>query len=398
MKQKRSKYFIPFKKNSEIEGTLSKMLKGAFVSQESSGIYTWLQLGLLSLEKLIKIIDKYHNNVGAIKILVPMLQEASLWKKSGRFNEYGPEILKIQDRNKHDFIFGPTAEEVFTKLLTQFSLNKNIFPLNFYNIQWKFRDEIRPRFGIIRSREFLMKDAYTFHKDEECLLNTYQKMFYLYRDIFLELGLNPVTLKADTELMGGSLSHEFLIPSEFGETRISFSKKPSKKIKWEERNYTFEDKNGEKYIEIGHIYALGDKYSQTFKLKHPETKKPVQMGCYGIGVSRILGIMFEQKNLGPIAPFAITLITIGKTEKCKTMAEQIFNNHNDIIWDDRTNISAGEKFAEAELIGSPIQIIIGDKEAETNTITIKQTNWNSEEDNLENIDFNLLNKKNKSNL
>lgn len=375
MKKQRSSYFIPFKKHSEFEGAIGKMFQGAFIIQQSSGIYSWLNLGLLSLEKLNKIIDKHLEKINAIKILAPMLQEANLWKKSLRFDEYGAEMLKIKDRNNHDFVFGPTGEELFTNLLTQLPFNKKNFPLILYNTQWKFRDEIRPRYGIIRGREFLMNDAYSFHNNQESLMEMYQTMFQTYCNIYEELGLNAITLNAPVELMGGYLSHEFLIPSEFGETTISFKKIPSTQIKWEERDYAYENSEGEKYIEIGHIYALGNKYSNIFKLKFPGTKDPMQMGCYGIGVSRILGIMFEKPNLGLIAPFDLTLLSLSSSSQTMELSNKIFSFFDDIIWDDREHINPGEKFAEADLIGSPIQVIIGNKEAVENKVTIKTKDY-----------------------
>lgn len=381
MKKQRTSYFIPFKKHcsAEFEGTLSKMFKGAFVIQQSSGIYSWLNLGLLSLEKLNKIIDKHLDKINAVKILTPMLQEASLWKASNRFEGYGAEMLKIKDRNNHDFVFGPTGEELFTNLLSSLPFEKRNFPLILYNTQWKFRDEIRPRYGIIRGREFLMKDAYSFHDNQESLMETYHQMFRTYHDIYSELGMPAVTLNAPVELMGGYLSHEFLIPSEFGETTLSFKKPLTSHANWDERDFAQEDPKGQKYIEIGHIYALGDKYSQIFKLNFPGTQTPMQMGCYGIGVSRVLGAMFEKDNLGVIAPFDATLISLQSSDAntsnaIKNLSTKIFSHFPDIIWDDREYATPGDKFAEADLIGSPLQIIIGAKEATENLITIKTNN------------------------
>lgn len=384
MKAKRTEYFIPFRKESEFEGSIGKMFRGGFVQQNSSGIYTWLNLGIRSLEKAVKIIEKAHEQYGVIKILAPMLHESSLWKITGRYETFGSEMLKIRDRRNHEFIFGPTAEELFCSVVKTFPYNKNTFPLNMYNIQWKFRDEIRPRFGVIRGREFLMKDAYSFHKDKKCLLETYEKMFYLYRDVFIEMGFEPITLKADVGVMGGSMSHEFLIKSEYGETLVELKEPVSKIIKWDERNNAYESESGEKYAEIGHIYALGNKYSTPFKLNHPETNEPLEMGCYGIGISRIVGLMFEKQDLGVIAPFAKTLITISEDKKSKEIATKIFDKYEDIIWDDRYNVSVGSKYAEADLIGSPMQIIIGPQELETNEVIIKK-NGNKFKENLSNI-------------
>ncbi|WP_342262222.1 aminoacyl--tRNA ligase-related protein [Alphaproteobacteria bacterium endosymbiont of Tiliacea citrago] len=372
MKVKRSNYYLPFKKESEFDGAIGKMIKGGFVHQTSSGIYAWLNLGLRSLEKTIKIVEKVHEKNGVIKVLSPMLQEGTLWEKTGRDQTFGNEMLKIYDRNNHKFIFGPTAEELFCSLLQSFQYNKQTFPLKLYNIQWKFRDEIRPRFGIIRGREFLMKDAYSFHKDKNCLLETYEQMFYIYREIFTEIGFEPVTLHADVGLMGGFMSHEFLVPSEFGETELQFKKPVSKSIQWEEKDHAYEASSDVKYAEIGHIYALGDKYTSAFKLNYPGTKEAMMMGCYGIGVSRIVGLMFEKENLGPIAPFDVTLISISNDEKCKEIANKFYDKYDDIIWDDREDVSIGSKYSEADLIGSPLQIIIAPKELENEEVIIKK--------------------------
>lgn len=374
MKKKRSLYYIPTRKDSEFSGALGKMFKGGFVAQQSSGIYSWLNLGVLSIEKLNKIIDEHFSEINAIKFLTPMLQEAELWKTTGRFDEYGSEMLKIKDRNNHDFVFGPTGEELFTSLLARLPFDKKTFPLVLYNTQWKFRDEIRPRYGVIRGREFLMNDSYSFNETKESLIETYQQMFYVYKSIYTKLGFSPITLYADVGLMGGYLSHEFLIPSEFGESTIKFKNQPSKDIKWEERDYAYEDPNGEKYIEIGHIYALGDKYSKTFKLNFPGTQNPVQMGCYGIGVSRVFGAMFEKNDLGTIAPFDVTLLTLSNKTEIMEFSEKIYNHFEDILWDDRNDIQSGEKFAEADLIGSPLQIIIGKQEFQNQQITLKKNN------------------------
>lgn len=396
MKVKRSEYFIPFKKDvkiSEIAGCSNKeqsnstnaivrMLKGGFIHQQASGIYTWLNLGLRMLEKVIKIIDEEHEKVGAIKILMPTLHPAKLWKESNRYQEYGSEMLKIFDRHEREFVYGPSAEEMFTEILTQWPLNKNSFPMTLYNIQWKFRDEIRPRFAIVRSREFLMKDAYSFHKNMDCLMNTYQIMFNVYSNIFSRLKLNVCTFSSDVGIMGGHLSHEFLVKSNFGETLINYEKWPSQPIKWEERdNATLDEtefdeatsQNREKYAEIGHIYALGNKYTKPFKLHNLETKEPLEMGCYGIGVSRLIGVIFENNihDLGVLAPFKYTIVTMQNDDRCNELAQKIMDFVDEAIWDDR-DISCGVKFAEADLIGSPLQIRIGLKELEKNEVQIKQ--------------------------
>ncbi len=388
MHVKRSSYFIPFKKDSDVQGPLGRMIRGAFVHQQVSGMYIWLPIGLRMLEKVMKIIEREHEKVGAQKLLMPILHEANLWKQSGRYQEYGPEMLKIIDRHEREFVYGPSAEEMFTQILTKWPLNKNSFPMILYNMQWKFRDEIRPRFGVIRSREFLMKDAYSFDKTEEDMMITYQKMFNVYSNIFSTLGLNVCTFSSDVGIMGGSLSHEFVIKSEFGETVIEFDNWPKQPLHWEEKDnarviegqeamdtYTAKHENtqGNKYAEIGHIYALGQKYTQTFRLLNPENQQPIFMGCYGIGVSRLVAILFENhiEDLGVCAPFEKTLITIGQDESSIELAQKIFDNTQEIIWDDR-DVSYGIKCAEADLLGSQMQIHIGKKEIDNGQIIIKE--------------------------
>lgn len=376
MKTKRSKYFIPFKKESTFDGNLGRMIKGAFIHQEAAGIYTWLSLGQRMLEKATKIIDEELEKIDALKICMPILHEAKLWKKSERYDEFGSEMLKIFDRNNHEFVYGPSAEEMITNLVSKWGLNKNSLPFVAYNTQWKFRDEIRPRFGVIRSREFLMKDAYSFHKTSACLEETYKKMFQVYSNIFYKMGLNVCTISSDVGIMGGSMSHEFIIESEFGEEHVKYDNFPSSPIKWEERNNVEIDPNAsssKKFAEIGHIYALEDKYSKTFKLLNPENNQPLLMGCYGIGVSRLIALVFEKHSfdLGALSPFKYTILNINQNENVIEAANKFFQECNEVIWDDR-DVSYGIKCAEADLIGSPIQIHIGSKELENNQVIIKR--------------------------
>jgi prolyl-tRNA synthetase len=380
MKAIRSKYFIPFQRDTKFTGAIGQMIRGGFVHQEAPGIFTWLPLGMKMLEKISAIIDEEHAKVGAQKLLMPTLHPINLWRASGRYEEYGSEMLKIFDRNKNEFVYAPSSEEMATHLLTTWGINKESLPITIYNIQWKFRDEIRPRFGVVRAREFLMKDAYSFHASEECLHNTYQIMFEVYSKIFSRLGIDICTFEADVGLMGGSLSHEFITESEFGETEIQYNTWPTQPIQWNERNNAklIEHINGaKKYAEIGHIYALGQKYTTTFKLNNPQTKQPLFMGCYGIGVSRLVAILFEKGinsgNLGVTAPFKYTILNIGQNESVINTAKLIFEKFDNIIWDDR-DISYGQKCAEADLIGSPIQIHIGEKELQTNSVIIKKNN------------------------
>ncbi len=390
MKIFRSKYFLSFKKeentkNNTVDNTIENMTRAGFIQQESSGIYSWLLPGTLMLEKISKIIDKHLEKANALKIIMPTIQDAALWKKSNRFNEYGPEILKIKDRNERDYVYGPTAEEAITNLISGWNLNKNSFPLIAYNTQWKFRDEIRPRFGIVRGREFLMNDTYSFHKTEDCMMETYQKMFAIYSAIFQELNLNVATFKADVGLMGGIMSHEFVVKSSYGEASLEYEKWPEQPLKWSEKDNLTEAENNtedkysenDKYCEIAHIYALGDKYTKTFKAHNPENNLPLLMGCYGIGVSRIAAIIFEnaEHDLGKASPFDAIIISISSEveETCKTIMN-LFPENQNIIFDDRNvsgNISYGQKCIEADLLKAPLQIHVGKKELESGSVIIK---------------------------
>lgn len=379
MKVKRSNYFIPFKKETDSQGSTAWMIKGGFINKHAAGMFSWLPLGLRMLEKVIDIIVEEHEKVGAQKMLMPILQEASLWKTSGRYEGYGSEMLKIYDRHEREFIYGPSAEEMFTQLVSKWQLNKSSLPIILYNIQWKFRDEIRPRFGVVRSREFLMKDAYSFDKTEEAMMETYKKMFEVYSNIFAKLNLPVCTFSSDVGVIGGNLTHEFVIKSEFGESLVEFDNFPSQPLQWEERDNvkvieSREIQEGEsKYAEIAQIYALGQKYSQPFNLVSPENQEPVYMGCYGIGVTRLIAIIFENSmhDLGICAPFENSIITIGQDSAVNEVANKIYNQLKEVIWDN-TDSSYGIKCAQADLIGSKTQIHIGKKDLDNNQITLKE--------------------------
>jgi prolyl-tRNA synthetase len=373
---RRSKFFIPFRQNVK-EEPLSRMVKAGFISQHASGIFTWLNLGLRMIEKINKIVDEELSSIGAIKILMPTLQDAALWEKSDRLNSFGKEMLVVRDQHEREFIYGPTAEEVVTDLISKWPINKNSFPLILYNIQLKFRDEIRPRYAVLRSREFLMKDAYSFHKDEECLLKTYKDMFEAYARIFSRLGLKVFSNKADTGAMGGFMSHEFQIKATFGENNLQYEKEPSNPISWEERDHAYESESEQNYAEVGHIFALGDRYTQKLKALNPENGKPLLMGCYGIGISRLAGLAFdtaENGDLGVLAPFKYTILGLHLNDAIFKLAEDIAQMlpANEVIFDDR-DVSAGVKFNEADLIGSPIQVHIGQRELDHGKVIIKKS-------------------------
>ena len=391
---KRSNFFIDCKKHTQEKEGLARMIKGGFIEKHASGIYIWLNLGLRMLEKVKKIIKDELDAAGCLEILMPTVQDQALWDKTERSNSFGKEFLRFKDRNERNFLYGPTAEEVVTDLVSKFQIKKQEFPITLYNIQWKFRDEIRPRFGLLRAREFLMKDAYSFHQEESCLMQTYEKMFQAYSRIFEKLGISICTNEADTGEMGGFLSHEFQVKCKLGENQLEYDNWPNQPIQWNERDNAkikeSEDSN-EKFTEIGHLFALGDKYTSKLGAVIRENGKPLLMGCYGIGISRIIGVLFEnaeEKSLGKLAPFKYNILLIDKSdeslEALKQVNTKLEEDNEDILIDDREFASFGQKISEAKLIGSEIIIIIGKREASKNKIGIIK---NNEEQTYEINDF-----------
>ena len=391
---KRSNFFIDCKKHTQEKEGLARMIKGGFIEKHASGIYIWLNLGLRMLEKVKKIIKDELDAAGCLEILMPTVQDQALWDKTERSNSFGKEFLRFKDRNERNFLYGPTAEEVVTDLVSKFQIKKQEFPITLYNIQWKFRDEIRPRFGLLRAREFLMKDAYSFHQEESCLMQTYEKMFQAYSRIFEKLGISICTNEADTGEMGGFLSHEFQVKCKLGENQLEYNNWPNQPIQWNERDNAkikeSEDSN-EKFTEIGHLFALGDKYTSKLGAVIRENGKPLLMGCYGIGISRIIGVLFEnaeEKSLGKLAPFKYNILLIDKSdeslEALKQVNTKLEEDNEDILIDDREFASFGQKISEAKLIGSEIIIIIGKREASKNKIGIIK---NNEEQTYEINDF-----------
>ena len=391
---KRSNFFIDCKKHTQEKEGLARMIKGGFIEKHASGIYIWLNLGLRMLEKVKKIIKDELDAAGCLEILMPTVQDQALWDKTERSNSFGKEFLRFKDRNERNFLYGPTAEEVVTDLVSKFQIKKQEFPITLYNIQWKFRDEIRPRFGLLRAREFLMKDAYSFHQEESCLMKTYEKMFQAYSRIFEKLGISICTNEADTGEMGGFLSHEFQVKCKLGENQLEYDNWPNQPIQWNERDNAKikeSEDSKEKFTEIGHLFALGDKYTSKLGAVIRENGKPLLMGCYGIGISRIIGVLFEnaeEKSLGKLAPFKYNILLIDKSdeslEALKQVNTKLEEDNEDILIDDREFASFGQKISEAKLIGSQIIIIIGKREASKNKIGIIK---NNEEQTYEINDF-----------
>lgn len=403
-----STYFLPTLKETPADAQIAShrlMLRSGLINQETSGIYTWLPMGLRILEKIQKIICEEQDRIGCHRVLMPTIQPAELWRKSGRYEDYGKEMLRITDRHDREMLYGPTNEEVITDVVSQYVKSYRQVPLTVYQIQWKFRDEIRPRFGVMRGREFLMKDGYSFDIDLEGAKKTYRRIFESYLKTFNRLGLTVIPVKADSGAIGGDMSHEFHIVAPTGESAIYYDK-AFEKLDFENTNF---DKVSKLYaaademhkpdecpippqnlksargIEIGHIFYFGTKYSDPLgaKVIGPDGKTiTLEMGSYGIGVSRLVGGIIEANHdengiIWPesIAPFKVGLINLkASDEKAKELGDRLYKTLTEkgveVLYDDRDE-RAGTKFADMDLIGLPWQIIIGSKTLETGLVELK---------------------------
>ena len=378
------------------------MIKAGLIRQVSSGIYNWLPIGKKVLQKVEDIIRKEMNEAGAQEILMPMVQPASLWESSGRIDQYGKELLVFEDRHENKFCLGPTHEEIITDLCKNLLTSYKQLPVTLYQIQTKFRDEIRPRFGVMRSREFLMKDAYSFDLDKTGLDRSYQVMKEAYIKVFNKIGLDYRIVKADSGAIGGSDSEEFHVLADSGEDLLAFSDKSTYAINAElltelqdgQDPSTLEGKkspdgkgilNLKRGIEVGHIFKLGKKYSEILNLKIQSEDKEInpEMGCYGIGASRIVAAAIEQNHddkgiIWPesLAPFEVAIVEVNPknkkeiSDKCLEIYDLMRKNEIDVLWDNREK-RPGVKFNDAEVIGIPLTIIIGDKTLESKEIEIK---------------------------
>ncbi|MGL9717184.1 MAG: proline--tRNA ligase [Wolbachia sp.] len=397
-----SKYYLPTLKETPANAEIIShqyLLRAGLIKQTASGIYSWLPLGLSVLENIENIIKDEMNKAGAIEVLMPCVQPASLWRESGRYDDYGKEMLRIKDRHESDMLFGPTHEEVVTDLIRDTVKSYKNLPLCLYQIQWKFRDEVRPRYGVMRGREFLMKDAYSFDLDYESALNSYNLMYRTYIKIFKRMGLTPIGVRADTGPIGGNLSHEFHILASTGESILYYDNKFSELLESEDIEslksiYAVADDmhdpktcpipqkqlNVSKGIEIGHIFYFGDKYSKPMNAKvtaQDGKNVNIHMGSYGIGVSRLIGAIIEAFHddkgiIWPeaIAPFRIGLINL--QTKVPETADRIYEalKSDKVLYDD-TEGSVGVKFARMDLIGLPWQIIVGKKAVSENVVEVK---------------------------
>ena len=365
------------------------MLRSGLIKKLASGIFTWMPFGLKVLRKIEQTVRNEMDESGALEVLMPTIQPSELWQETQRWDDYGNLLLQIHDRHDRLFCYGPTHEEVITDILRKSIKSYKQLPANFYQIQTKFRDEIRPRFGVMRAREFLMKDAYSFHLNQESLEEEYEKMSQTYESIFRKLELNFRKVNATSGEIGGSISHEFHVIAESGEDEIAFCDGENFAANVETLDGKNAPNGGEltyaRGIEVGHIFQLGDKYSQSMKLEVLDSNgKNVNpyMGCYGIGISRIVAAAIEQNHddkgiIWPkaISPFAISIIVLNDKNDSTVMdhAIKIYQELRadgiEVMIDDRDE-RAGVKFADADLMGIPTNVIVGKRGIEQNKLEI----------------------------
>ncbi len=416
-----SNYFLPTLKENPAEAQIVShrlMLRAGMIRQTSAGIYAWLPLGHRVLKKIEQIVREEMDRAGAIELLMPTLQSADLWRQSGRYDSYGKEMLRIQDRHEREMLYGPTNEEMITDIFRREVKSYRDLPRNLYHIQWKFRDEIRPRFGVMRGREFLMKDAYSFDLDEAAARRSYQKMFISYLRAFSRMGLKAIPMAADTGPIGGDMSHEFIILAETGESEVFCDRTlvdmaaPGDEVDYEadltpviEQRTSLYAATDEKHdaakfeadvpegnrlsargIEVGHIFFFGTKYSEPLGalVAGPDGKDvPVQMGSYGIGVSRLLGAIIEASHdedgiIWPesVAPFKVGLINLksGDAETdaaCAKLYATLTKAGVEVLYDDRDE-RAGAKFSGMDLIGLPWQLVVGPRGLKNGVVELKE--------------------------
>jgi len=414
-----SRYFLPVMKETPKEAQIAShrlMLRAGMIQQSSAGIYSWLPMGLKVMRKIEQIVREEQNRAGANEILMPTIQPAELWQESGRYEDYGLEMLRIQDRHERDMLYGPTNEEQVTDIFRSHIRSYKSLPLNLYHIQWKFRDEVRPRFGIMRGREFLMKDAYSFARNAEEARSEYNKMFVSYLLTFQRLGLTAIPMEADTGPIGGDLSHEFIILAETGESEVFCHKDwIGRKIDAGDVDYdkdlqpivdqytnlyaatdekhdpaqcgvSEQDLITTRGIEVGHIFYFGTKYSAPMGASVADEtggQSDVHMGSYGIGVSRLVGGIIEASHddagiIWPesVAPFDVAVVNLKPGDAtCDGMAETLYDQltkaGKDVLYDD-TQERPGAKLASMDLIGIPQQVIIGPRIAAEGKVEWKQ--------------------------
>jgi prolyl-tRNA synthetase len=416
-----TRYFLPVLKETPAEAQIVShrlMLRAGMIRQASAGIYSWLPLGYKVLRNIEAIVHEEQQRAGAIPVLMPTIQSADLWRESGRYDAYGPEMLRIKDRHGRDMLYGPTNEEQITEIFQAYCGSYRDVPKNLYHIQWKFRDEVRPRFGIMRGREFLMKDAYSFDLDRAGATHSYNQMLVAYLRTFERMGLKAVPMRAESGPIGGDLAHEFLILAETGESEV-FLDRDLVELTLGEREIDYDDAaqlqgifdqwNGSyartddthdedlfqtqvpesrrvtaRGIEVGHIFYFGTKYSEPLGalVTTPEGDKvPVHSGSYGIGVSRLVGAIIEASHddkgiIWPesVTPFQVGLVNLKQGDDetdaaCEAIYADLCKRGLDVLYDDR-DMRAGGKFATMELIGLPWRITVGPRGLKSGTVEL----------------------------
>ena len=415
-----SQFYLPTLKETPAEAQIAShrfMLRAGMIRQQAAGIYAWLPLGLRVLKKIENIIREEQERAGAIELLMPTIQPGTLWEESGRFDAYGPEMLRIKDRHDRDMLYGPTNEEMVTEIVRASTKSYKQLPKILYHIQWKFRDELRPRFGVMRGREFLMKDAYSFDVSPEAARKSYLKMFAAYLRTFRRMGLETVPVKADSGPIGGDLTHEFVVLAENGESDVFLDKDMLGKdvpaadtdfggdlepifADWTSLYAGTDEVHDEEAwakvpadrqlslrgIEVGHIFYFGTKYSEPMKAKVQTGDGPevaMEMGSYGVGVSRLLGALIEAHHdeNGPkwpitVAPFHVGLVNLKPGHEacdaaCAEIEKTLAEAGVEVLYDDSSD-RPGEKFARMDLCGLPHVLTIGPRGIDAGEVEWKQ--------------------------
>jgi prolyl-tRNA synthetase len=415
-----SRYFLPLLKETPSEAQIVShrlMLRAGMVRQEAAGIYAWLPLGFRVLQKIEQIVREEMDRAGAVELLMPTLQPSELWKETGRYDAYGPEMLRIKDRHERELLYGPTNEDMITDIFRAYVRSYKSLPLNLYHTQWKFRDEVRPRFGVMRGREFLMKDAYSFDLDKEAARRSYNRMYVAYLRAFTRMGIKTIPMRAETGPIGGDLSHEFIVLAETGESEVFLHRDlidmpvPDETVDFDsdlepivrQRTALYaatsdvhdqarfeaevpEDKRvTARGIEVGQIFYFGTKYSVPMKaaVTGPDGKDvPIHGGSYGVGVSRLVGAIIEacHDHAGiqwpeAVAPFDLGLVNLKKGDArtdaaCEDLYAKLRAAGKDVLYDD-TDERPGAKFASMDLIGLPYQLVVGPRGLEKGLVEVK---------------------------
>jgi prolyl-tRNA synthetase len=417
-----SRYLLPILREAPREAEIAShrlMLRAGMIRQQSAGIYSWLPLGLRVLRRVERIVREEQDRAGAVEILMPTIQSAELWRESGRYDAYGKEMLRIEDRHEREMLYGPTNEEMVTDVFRSYVRSYRDLPLNLYHIQWKFRDEVRPRFGVMRSREFLMKDAYSFDLDQAGAVHSYNRMFVAYLRTFARLGLKSIPMRADTGPIGGDLSHEFIILAQTGESEVFCHRDfldmdvPPADVDFDNAGalqaivdrwtssyaatsemhdaaafdaVPADDRVSARGIEVGHIFYFGTKYSEPMgaRVMGPDGQEhDVHMGSYGIGPSRLVAALIEANHdengiVWPdaVAPFDVAILNLrvgtpATDQACEELYRQLEAAGLDVLYDDRDD-RPGAKFATADLVGIPWQVVIGPKGIPAGEVELKR--------------------------